>query len=716
MHDSNSFRSRSIFLPVLAVGIAILCLTVAWGIFSPRSPLAPRIELLFTGGLDGNLDGCECFGYPDAGLVKLGAYLDHRDHRRSILVDAGDAWEAGSDAPLARELLGAFDDLGYDAAALGDQEFSNGPDFLMAAQQSGSVLGSANLGWEGLSLSPSGSGMVLLNGFSVLVLPLTGSEAFSLYPEEFRSSLEVLDPLAFLHVRLREERPDIVLVVYHGGLAAARALEVEARSLLQELHAGSAPELFIVASHEDMVQPSPPKGRRDRSAYVDSPPQNRIEPLPRDSRLFIPGRGGNRIGRIVVSRPFLVLPWTERPAPTVLRSEFRVFNYRRDPDHLGIRSRVLRYNEAFTAATGIERDYEVQPPSAVLGMDSLVLEYFYSPNCAVCQDFIHGILPAAAAAAGRSVRLTKRNIMDPRDFEALQEVLAERGVAFQSVPVLVGPGGLLQGEAAMTGDFLEAFLYSGGNEVSMLNSGKPALQGQGSGFRPSVAAVVVAGFLDGVNPCAFSTVLFLISTLSLLRMSRRRLAAVGISFCAGVFIAYFSLGLGATIILRQSGAIPVLSRILRLAMAGFLIIAAGFSLYDAILAARGKSSAMVLQLPHSIKLKIHELVRSHRAGGAAVAGTFFLGAAVSVLELGCTGQIYLPTLVFLARSRGGTADYLWLALYNVAFILPLLVVFGLAMGGTSTRLVGNFFAARLPVMKGATTILFLVLAVFMVLP
>ncbi len=698
---------------VLLLAAAALCAGAAWFFTSPRSPAAPRLELFLTGGIDGNLDGCECFGYPDAGLVKLGAYLDRRDRSRSVLADAGDAWEAGADAPLARELFGAFDDLGYDAAALGDQEFSNGPEFLLAAREALPALGSANLHWEGRPLAPAGSGLLRRNGFTVLVLPATGAEAFALFPEEFRRSLEVSDPLSLLRGRLGAERPDIVLMAYHGGLSEARALEASSRAILAERYGEAAPELFVAASHENTVHPAPPKGRRDRPAYVDSSPRDRIEGLPRESRLFVFGRGGNRIGRIVVARPFLGSPWGSRAAPAVLRTEFRVFNYRRDPDHLGLRSRVLRYNEAFTAATGIERDYEVRPASAVGGADILALDYFYSPNCAACLDFIHDALPAAAAAAGRSVRLAKRNIMDPKEFETLQGVLSERGEPFRSVPVLVGSTSLIQGEAAMSGAALEAFLRSGGAEAPPAPA---APGGESGGFRPSVAAVLAAGLLDGVNPCAFSTVLFLISTLSLLKMRRRRLAAVGLAFCAGVFAAYYAVGLGAALVLRQSAALPILSRILRLSMAAFLAVAAGLSLYDALLAARGRTSAMVLQLPQGIKLKIHALVRSHRAGGAAAAGAFFLGAAVSVLELGCTGQIYLPTLVYLARSRGGAADYLWLALYNGAFILPLLAVFALAMGGYSSRRVGAFFAARLHAVKLATALLFLVLAVFMVLP
>jgi len=52
------------------------------------------------------------------------------------------------------------------------------------------------------------------------------------------------------------------------------------------------------------------------------------------------------------------------------------------------------------------------------------------------------------------------------------------------------------------------------------------------------------------------------------------------------------------------------------------------------------------------------------------------GFLVSVLELACTGQIYLPTLIFISHVPELRANALiYLLVYNFMFVIPLIVVF-----------------------------------------
>ena len=53
---------------------------------------------------------------------------------------------------------------------------------------------------------------------------------------------------------------------------------------------------------------------------------------------------------------------------------------------------------------------------------------------------------------------------------------------------------------------------------------------QFQGFR--AGAVALAGLLDGINPCAFTTVVFLLSMLPYLGKTKRELAVVGVGFTA----------------------------------------------------------------------------------------------------------------------------------------------------------------------------------------
>jgi hypothetical protein len=84
---------------------------------------------------------------------------------------------------------------------------------------------------------------------------------------------------------------------------------------------------------------------------------------------------------------------------------------------------------------------------------------------------------------------------------------------------------------------------------------------------------------------------------------------------------------------------------------------------------------------------------------------------VSVIELACTGQVYLPTIIFVLgvpEWRGQAS--LALILYNVMFILPLIGVFLLVYMGTTSQQLVDWMQTRTPYIKLGTSMLFLLLA------
>jgi energy-converting hydrogenase Eha subunit H len=79
-----------------------------------------------------------------------------------------------------------------------------------------------------------------------------------------------------------------------------------------------------------------------------------------------------------------------------------------------------------------------------------------------------------------------------------------------------------------------------------------------------------------------------------------------------------------------------------------------------------------------------------------------------VLELFCTGQIYLPTLMAVWTLPGHRARALgYLLLYDAAFLLPLLGVLGLVCAGTGTACLAEFSRRRLAAVKLALALFFL---------
>lgn len=229
-------------------------------------------------------------------------------------------------------------------------------------------------------------------------------------------------------------------------------------------------------------------------------------------------------------------------------------------------------------------------------------------------------------------------------------------------------------------------------------------------------AVAGAGLLDGINPCAFATIVFFISYLSLVGRSRKEMLVAGGAFAAAVFVAYLLLGMGLLKFLSFLNEFSVVAKCLYLVAAIGTFTLAFFSLYDAIKAKQGKVKEITLQLPKSLKQRIHKVIREQTRTSSIIIGALVIGFAISALELVCTGQVYLPTITFVMGVEGMRVNALtYLILYNLMFITPLLIVFGSVYWGTTSMQLGGALQRHLMPVKLGTGVLLLGLGVWLLL-
>jgi cytochrome c biogenesis protein CcdA len=223
--------------------------------------------------------------------------------------------------------------------------------------------------------------------------------------------------------------------------------------------------------------------------------------------------------------------------------------------------------------------------------------------------------------------------------------------------------------------------------------------------------VVGAGLLDGINPCAFATMIFLVSYLSVRKRQGRELLATGAAFTTGVFLAYFGVGFG---LLRFLTALPLLNVISRwiygLTLVLCLALAWG-SFADYRKAREGRLEDMSLKLPDRLRTWVRHLIREGSRARNFVLASLLLGFAVSVVELACTGQVYLPTIVFVLgvpewRARATVA----LLAYNIMFVLPLIGIFLLVYYGTTSKQLTSWMTKHAATVKLGTAVLFLLMA------
>ena len=227
--------------------------------------------------------------------------------------------------------------------------------------------------------------------------------------------------------------------------------------------------------------------------------------------------------------------------------------------------------------------------------------------------------------------------------------------------------------------------------------------------------VIGAGLVDGLNPCAFATIVFFISYLAFLGRRGREILAVGAAFALGVFITYFLVGVGLLKVLEELPALASLSRWVYGLTALLCLVLAVVSFLDYRKARRGEATEMMLRIPLRLRQVINRVIREGTQVRAFIPVAFATGFVISLVELACTGQVYLPTIIFVVGMpdmRGQALFYL--VLYNLAFILPLVAVFGLAYFGTTSEQLGIFAGRHTATVKLGTAVLFIVLAGWLV--
>ena len=235
-----------------------------------------------------------------------------------------------------------------------------------------------------------------------------------------------------------------------------------------------------------------------------------------------------------------------------------------------------------------------------------------------------------------------------------------------------------------------------------------------------VLVILLAGLIEGLNPCALATLVFFISYLTMVGRTRKEIFWVGMGFTGAGFVTHLLLGLGILGFVQHLSFLPLFSRIVYLITFVFSLFLGIFSLYDYVQLKRGRPSRMTLQVPDSLKKRIHRIIRTREGeleANKEGKSTRFLFAAmvigfiVTLLQSTCTSQVYLPTILFVTNipSLRGSAMF-YLILYNIVYILPLVAIFGIVYWGTTSEQLSFFLQRRTSTIKLFTALFFFVLA------
>ncbi|MEM7015281.1 MAG: hypothetical protein AAF585_27810, partial [Verrucomicrobiota bacterium] len=229
----------------------------------------------------------------------------------------------------------------------------------------------------------------------------------------------------------------------------------------------------------------------------------------------------------------------------------------------------------------------------------------------------------------------------------------------------------------------------------------------------NLGLIIGAGLLDGINPCAFATIILFLSYLQIARRRPSEMLGVGLAFIFGVFVTYFVLGLGLFALAEYIQRIQILGLILSYGMAAFVLVIMVLNLRDGVLCLQGRLKDTTLQLPGVIKDRVRAVARKGARHRWWLLAALVSGVIISVLELACTGQVYLPTIQVMVQSGSGLAIW-YLLIFNLAFIAPLALIFVLTFFGLRSENLIEFQQKHTAVVKFGTAALFLGLFVFLI--
>lgn len=309
--------------------------------------------------------------------------------------------------------------------------------------------------------------------------------------------------------------------------------------------------------------------------------------------------------------------------------------------------------------------------------------YFYwsqtCPHCVAARPEVESMARAQPWIVLHSLELTKHRT----NVERYVAMAADLGRQAQSVPAIFYCGQMQVGWDSHAAAMLLDSLQSCRTRVASGAAAAPANAETATEAElrlplfgaldtaalslPMLTVLIAA--MDAFNPCAFFVLLFLLS-LMVHQQDRRRMAMIGGVFVLVSGLMYFAFMAAWLGLFRIMGSLPWVN-----AAAGTLALLIGLVNIKDFLAFKVGVS---LSIPETRKADIFRRGRAILAAGslpAMLLATLLLAVAANFYELLCTaGFPMVYTRLLTLKVPDPAQHLLYLALYNLIYILPLLLI------------------------------------------
>lgn len=298
-------------------------------------------------------------------------------------------------------------------------------------------------------------------------------------------------------------------------------------------------------------------------------------------------------------------------------------------------------------------------PFLVSAQEKKTAVYFYADWCPHCQKVDEFFKENGFYDKYDIVKLN----YDKKDNKALLgEIFDAKGYKASGIPTIVVGNRVLSGDKLIIDNFEKEIDKAETDPNDFINSVKEKTE-EASRNSSSVPLLVLinAALVDAINPCAFAVLIILLATVINVK-GRNQALFSGLLFSLAVFISYLLMGLGVYKVITIFNLPSIIS-----IMVGILAVLIGLAdLKDAFW--HGK--IFLMEVPINWRPKMQEILRRVTSPIGAMGAGFL----VSLFLLPCTSGPYVVILGLMSQNGGVSKALPLLILYNVIFILPMIVI------------------------------------------
>lgn len=217
--------------------------------------------------------------------------------------------------------------------------------------------------------------------------------------------------------------------------------------------------------------------------------------------------------------------------------------------------------------------------------------------------------------------------------------------------------------------------------------------------------IIGAALIDGINPCAFGVLVFLLAYLAKTTKKASALLINGFIYAFAVFLTYIIAGVLLLGVIRALGKASAIAYV----VIGIIVILAGLiEIKDYF--AYGKWFSLAIFPSEAQRIKKYA-----RHIGCKWYTAFGLGVFVALVELPCTGAVYLAVLTLMSTAGLTLSNLNFLLIYNFIFVLPLFIIIWLMYKGMKAETFQKWKEKHKGMMRLLTGIVLVGMGLWMIL-